>query len=89
MQHIHVKSESVKSVAWDSETSVLEIRFHNGSLYQYEGVPRETYNLLFTAESIGRYVNELIKPNYAARKVYEPAPASAAAAPEKDEEETP
>jgi KTSC domain len=68
-QHVHVQSDTVKSIAYDDESQTLEVRFMNGGLYRYANVPHKKFNLFFTAESKGRYLNEEIKPHYKATRV--------------------
>ena len=64
MQRTPVNSSSVASVGYDPVTSVLEIEFRNGKVYRYRQVPRAAHRLLMQAPSIGRYVNEVIKPRF-------------------------
>lgn len=58
-----VKSSNVVSVGYEAETRTLEIQFKSG-VYQYAGVPPETYANLLTAESIGRYVAQEIRAKF-------------------------
>lgn len=56
MNHIDVKSSMIKSVGYDPETQLLEIAFHNGSIYHYPNVSQgEHYKLLF-AKSVGNHL---------------------------------
>lgn len=64
MERIPVRSESVASVGYDPATAVLEIEFRNQRVYQYLNVPPAAYRLLLRAESIGDYVNTVIKPRF-------------------------
>ena len=66
MQRTPVDSSSVASVGYDPVTSVLEIEFRNGKVYRYQQVPRAAHRLLMQAPSIGKYVNEVIKPRFTA-----------------------
>lgn len=64
-------STNVWSVGWEPspEGGTLEVEFHNGGIYQYEGVPRSVYTLLMSASSKGRFLHECVKPLYSYRKV--------------------
>lgn len=59
-----VDSSNVKAVALEERTHTLCVLFHNGGLYTYAGVPSETYSDLVHAESVGRYLNQVIKGMY-------------------------
>jgi S1-C subfamily serine protease/cytochrome c-type biogenesis protein CcmH/NrfG len=56
-----VSSTTLKSVGYDGTHRVLEIEFHNGSVYQYLDVPKSVYVELMQADSLGRYFNRKIK----------------------------
>jgi len=47
----------------------LELEFNTGSVYQYFDVPRAVYQELIAADSIGAYVNQVIKPRYRCTKI--------------------
>ncbi|MBV8518447.1 MAG: KTSC domain-containing protein [Acidobacteria bacterium] len=66
-----VDSSVLLSVGYDAERSVLKVRFRNGRLYFYLDVPRAVYERLMAAPSIGKYLNETIKPTYRAVRVRE------------------
>ena len=67
MQRAGVESSSVRWVGYDLDEHVLEIGFVNGGVYRYPGVPPEEALALLEADSIGRHLNTVIKPRYAAR----------------------
>ena len=46
------------------ENNVLEVEFRTGGVYQYFGVPRESYVALMAAMSKGRFFSTQIKPAY-------------------------
>ncbi len=64
MERESVSSSSIASVGYDSSTSVLEVGFCNGRVYQYSGVPQEVYDGLMNASSHGKYFNREIKGAY-------------------------
>jgi hypothetical protein len=61
MEYQSVTSSNVAAVAYDDTTSTLGVRFLNGSEYHYYGVPRDVYEGLLNATSVGTYLNQLIK----------------------------
>ena len=60
----YVVSSAVEWVDRDSSTGTVEIRYRDGDRYSYFDVPEHVYHALFTAPSIGAYVNDRIKPFY-------------------------
>ena len=69
MRHENVDSQHLKSVAHDSINRVLEIRFNNGTVYRYHGVPEAEYKGLMSADSHGEYFHANIKPFYPCERV--------------------
>ncbi len=69
MRRTLVTSTSVVSVGYDPLRASLEIEFHGGGVYRYANVPAAAYRLLLQAESIGDYVNTVIKPRFDAVRV--------------------
>lgn len=54
-----VQSSNVKSVGY--EDGVLEVEF-KGGLYRYSEVPRSLFDELLDAESVGKFINDRVKP---------------------------
>ena len=48
--------------------SVLTIQFKNGTVYEYDAVPRPTYEALLEAPSPGKFLNSEIKNRFGFRK---------------------
>jgi hypothetical protein len=61
MERIPVKSTNVKSVGYDLETKTLQVEFKSGGVYQYAGVQLEMYTDLLAAESVGRFVSQVVR----------------------------
>jgi len=59
-----VDSSAVDAVEYSDEGRALDIWYKDGDRYTYFGVPREVYEALLAAPSIGIFVNAEIKPNY-------------------------
>lgn len=62
-----VKSSQIHAIGYDGPSQTLAIQFHsgvaNGVHYEYNPVPRATYDGLIGAGSIGKYFGEHIKGN--------------------------
>lgn len=61
-----VDSSVVLSIGYDDQRHILKVRFRNGRTYYYLSVPRNVYRQFIRAASAGKYLNEVIKPNYRA-----------------------
>ena len=57
----HVDSSNVERVAYVEESETLCVRFRNGGLYTYSGVSFNQYMSMVGAESVGKYLNAVIK----------------------------
>jgi len=67
-----VDSSSVRSVGYDGRSHTLEVEFVNGGVYDYLDVPATEADRLRASESLGRYLNQRIKPRYRVRRVRPP-----------------
>lgn len=54
-------SSMIQSVGYDDTSSILEIEFRSGKIYQYLEVPLGVYLGLVSAGSKGRYFETYIK----------------------------
>ena len=54
-------SSAITHVAYDTLTKILRITFTSGGEYDYPDVPREEYENLVSAPSVGQYFNQHIK----------------------------
>jgi hypothetical protein len=61
----------VKAVGYDAETKVLEVEFKSGGIYQYAGVQPEMYADLLAAESVGRFVSQVVRAGRRGLKIEE------------------
>jgi hypothetical protein len=70
MDRIPVSSSNVVAVAYDENSSTLEVEFKSGSVYQYFDVPAQHFRVLSGGSiSIGRYLNTEIKPHYRCEQI--------------------
>lgn len=71
MKRVPLNSSSLSSAAYDSEISMLELRFRNGGCYQYFAVPHRVFDEFMAAPSKGTFVNEHIKPRFPFRRIHQ------------------
>ncbi|MBP9819168.1 KTSC domain-containing protein [Candidatus Woesebacteria bacterium] len=69
MQRIPVNSSNIAAIGYDPDSSILEIEFNDGSIYQYFGVPELVHQELMDAGSHGKYFAQNIKNDYEYKKV--------------------
>ena len=69
MMRVPVRSSNIKSIGYDEETKVLEVEFHDGSVYQYYSVPASVHQGLMAAASHGNYFHKHIRDEYRCRQV--------------------
>jgi len=56
-------SSNIAEVGYDYDNLTLEIKFHNGKIYQYWPITETGYNQLRTAPSVGSYFAKNIRSN--------------------------
>jgi hypothetical protein len=61
VERIPVESSNLTSVGYDRQSSILEVEFRSGGIYQYFGVPEHIYEGLISAGSKGSYFHQHIK----------------------------
>jgi hypothetical protein len=61
MDYVPVSSKTVSAVGYDDASNTLGVRFQNGSEYHYFGVPREVFEGLQSASSVGSYLDQSVK----------------------------
>lgn len=59
-----VSSSNVDEVGYDEQEQTVYVRFLNGSLYIYKGVPRHEFDGLRYANSVGSYLHRNYKNVY-------------------------
>lgn len=69
MNRIPVASSNLKSVGYDPTNKILEVEFHDLSVYHYTNVPQSIYNNLMSASSHGSYLAQYIKGVYPHQKI--------------------
>lgn len=64
-----VDSSNVEAVGYDADNSAVYVRFLSGDTYVYSGVDQGTFEGLLNADSVGSYLNRVIKPHYEYSKI--------------------
>ncbi len=59
-----VSSSNIESIGYDEQEEIVYVRFLNGSLYMYKGVPIHEYENLIQAPSHGSYLHRNYKNVY-------------------------
>jgi hypothetical protein len=58
---VAVQSRLLVGMAYDHDQTILQLEFHDGTVYQYFQVPRQTHQDLLQADSKGAYFNRHIR----------------------------
>jgi hypothetical protein len=66
---VQVSSSNIQSVGYDDTTETVCVRFLNGSLYIYKGVPAHEFMGLKDAPSVGSYLHRNFKNVYPYERV--------------------
>jgi hypothetical protein len=64
MRRNHVSSSAISSVGYDESSSVLEVEFRSGDVYDYLEVPPKVYRDLLKAPSKGSFVSRRVRDRY-------------------------
>lgn len=59
-----VKSSNIAQLGYDPATQELRVQFAKGGLFSYAAVPRDRYEELRAAPSIGAYFAYKIRPHF-------------------------
>jgi hypothetical protein len=69
MDRFAVESSDLKGMGYDELSEVLEVRFHDGRVYQYHPVPMEVWERFLAAPSKGRFFNAEVRRRFRAVRV--------------------
>ena len=61
---INVSSSNIESIGYEEQDETVYVRFLNGSLYIYKGVPLHEFENLRDAPSLGSYLHRNYKNVY-------------------------
>ncbi len=59
-----VQSSNIIALGYDDATNTMGVQFKGGKVYHYAGVPRELFEIVRDAESIGREFGYSIKDQF-------------------------
>lgn len=62
-------SSNIAEIAYDGPSQILQVTFHNASIYQYFDVPDHIWQAFKIADSKGIYLNSTIKGQFRYSKV--------------------
>jgi frataxin-like iron-binding protein CyaY len=68
MKHVKVSSAHIASIAYDPHSRDMEVKFNNGSVYVYHGVPPQEHAAFLASPSHGQYFHYNIKPHYSSEQ---------------------
>jgi hypothetical protein len=57
-------STNILKITYEEDYKELWVYFHNKTVYKYLDVPKIVYEKFMKAESLGKFLNSEIKPNY-------------------------
>ncbi len=69
LKWVELDSNSIASVAFERDTSVLYVEFNSGSKWRYEGVPYKKYKGIIYAGSSGNYLRKEIIAHHAGTRI--------------------
>lgn len=59
---VNKASSQIDSIEHDPDTKELLVRFHRGGSYLYTGIDANTAAGFTTADSLGQYLHNIVKP---------------------------
>lgn len=69
MRRVPVDSTAVRSIGYQAGERTLDVEYRDGDVYRYFEVAPEEVAALLAAESVGGFVNRVIKPGRRYRKL--------------------
>jgi hypothetical protein len=66
-----VQSSNIKAIGYDALAFELHVEFKNGKTFAYKYVSSREFNKLLYAESIGKHINQFIKPDKVAFEIFD------------------
>lgn len=70
MPRIDLNSTGLEAATYQDQLALLELEFRSGAIYQYFGVPAQTYQELLLAESKGAYFHYHIRNRFPYAKIH-------------------
>lgn len=69
MERKPVISSNINSIGYDEQSSILEVEFNSGRIYQYFNVPKVIYIALMSASSHGTYFNQNVRTSFSYKRI--------------------
>jgi hypothetical protein len=64
MNETRVESSTLRTLAYDDSSGILQLEFRSRAIYHYYGVPAAVYEALLGASSKGSYFNRVIRGRF-------------------------
>lgn len=61
---VKVNSSTISEIGYDTQRSVMTVKFKTGAIYEYLEVPHEIYDFVINSESVGKALNAEVKGIY-------------------------
>lgn len=58
---VPVVSSNISAIGYDQAQQVMRVKFTNGSVYDYQHVPKEVHDKIMNADSVGSTFNKEVK----------------------------
>ncbi|ALG69308.1 KTSC domain-containing protein [Beggiatoa leptomitoformis] len=59
-----ISSSAILAISYDATTEILEVEFHDGTVYEYHKVSKGIYDDFMRASSKGTFFNDRIRDAY-------------------------
>ncbi len=69
MERNYIESKMIVSIGYDFESSVLEIEFNSGAVWQYYDFPESIWHEFENSDSKGKFFHREIKNQYTETQV--------------------
>ena len=69
MERKKIDSSTIHTIEYYPEIQLLEVEFKRGTSYRYFDVPKDVYDDLMKAKSIGSFFNKNIAKKYVYEKI--------------------
>lgn len=57
-------SSMMTSYSYNTEEKTLDVTMKGGKVYRYSNIEREEFNAMFESASVGKFLNQQIKPKH-------------------------
>lgn len=64
MERKYIESKMIRSIGFNQATSILEIEFNSGAIWQYSDFPESLWYEFESSESKGKFFHREIKNQY-------------------------